>query len=94
MCYSAEASLATLVFGLAGSAGIYRLGSTYDHIIALYIGYVSLMQGIEWVLWKNQACDAFHKNVSVLGMLLNASQPLVLGAIILTLSPRTARYFS
>jgi len=92
MCFSAEASLATLVFGLVGSAGIYRLGSAYDHILALYLGYISLMQGIEWVLWKNQTCDYFHKNVSILGMLLNTSQPLVLGALVLALSTRTENF--
>ena len=46
------------------------------------------MQGIEFILWNHQTCDDFHKNVSILGQLLNSSQPAVLGIIILALSSR------
>lgn len=88
MCYSAEVSLVTLVVGLVGSIFVYTLGSVVDRIIALFLGYVSLMQGIELILWNHQKCDSFHKNISFLGMLLNMSQPIVLGFLILALSNR------
>lgn len=88
MCYSAEVSLITLTVGLIGSAFVYTLGSAFDRIFALFIGYVSLMQGIELILWNHQKCDTFHKKVSFLGMLLNASQPIVLGILTLIISNR------
>jgi hypothetical protein len=88
MCYSSEVSLLTLIVGLLGSTAVYTLGSTFDKIIGLYLGYVSLMQGIEWILWNNQKCDSFHKKVSILGMLLNFSQPIILGLLILLFSDR------
>jgi hypothetical protein len=53
------------------------------------MGFVSLMQGIEYLLWKNQECNRSNKLVSVVGMWLNHLQPLVLGALVLGLSPRT-----
>jgi len=88
MCYSAEASLVSLIAGLIGSALVYTLGSAFDRIFALFLGYVSLMQGIELILWNHQKCDVFHKKISVLGMLLNSSQPIVLGILVLALSNR------
>jgi len=88
MCYSSEVSLLTLIVGLIGSGAVYTLGSAFDKIIGGFLAYVSLMQGIEWILWNNQACDSFHKKVSVLGMLLNFGQPIVLGLLILLFSDR------
>jgi hypothetical protein len=88
MCYTSEISAITLAIGLIGSAAVYNLGSVIDHIIAIFFGYVSLMQGIEWFLWNHQTCDQTHKNVSVMGMLLNFGQPLVLGGVILALSAK------
>ena len=88
MCYSAEASFISLCIGLLGSIGVYTLNTMFDKIFALFLGYVSLMQGIELILWNNQKCDAFHKRISFLGMLLNLSQPLILAIIILLISNR------
>lgn len=88
MCYSAEVSLITLIVGLVGSAFVYTLGSAFDRIFALFLGYVSLMQGIELILWNHQKCDTFHKKISVLGMLLNLGQPIVLGILTLIISNR------
>lgn len=93
MCFSAEASLATLIIGLVGSYFVYSLGKPTDRIIALFLGYVSLMQGIELILWKHQTCDAAHKGVSVLGAILNTLQPIVLGLLLLAISPRQTNAF-
>jgi len=88
MCFSAEVSLATLLIGLFGSSLVYSLGKPTDRIVALFLGYVSLMQGIEFILWKHQTCDNIHKGVSFLGATLNTLQPIVLGFLLLTISPR------
>jgi hypothetical protein len=78
MCYSYNASLIALTAGLFGSTLIYNLGSVDNKIFGLFFGYVSLMQGIEAILWKHQSCDDFHKSVTSAGMLLNMSQPIFL----------------
>lgn len=89
MCFSSEASLAALLAGLGGSYLVYGLGNNpTDKIVALFLGFVSLMQGIEFLLWNHQTCDDFHKHVSAAGFLLNSSQPIVLGGVILAISPR------
>jgi hypothetical protein len=88
MCFSAEASLATFLIGTIGAAFVYSLGTASDHIIALFLGYVALMQGIEYILWNHQTCDSFHKQVSVAGMLLNSYQPIVFGLLLLLFNTR------
>jgi hypothetical protein len=45
----------------------------------VFFAFVSLMQGIEFLLWQHQECDALHKNLSIAGMLLNHLQPVILG---------------
>jgi len=89
MCFSANASLATFLIGGIGSYLVWTLGSSFDKIIGAFMGFVSLMQGIEYVLWKNQECNRSNKLVSIVGMWLNHLQPLVLGALVLGLSPRS-----
>lgn len=86
MCFSKEVSLATFITGITGSIFVYTLGKLNDKIIGIYLGYVSLMQGIEYLLWNHQTCDVFHKDISFLGMILNISQPIVLGIIILLIN--------
>ena len=78
MCYSFEASITSFVFGVVGSAIIFNLGGADNKIFGLYFGYVSLMQGIEAILWRHQTCDDFHKNITSLGAFVNMSQPLFL----------------
>jgi hypothetical protein len=43
MCYSEEVSLATFLIGIFGSIAVYTLGTTFDRIVALYLGYVAFM---------------------------------------------------
>jgi hypothetical protein len=88
MCFSEEVSLLTLILGLGGSAATFTLGKTFDKIIAVFLGYVSLMQGVEWLLWRHQTCDDYHKTISNVGMILNLLQPIVLGFVLLLFSKR------
>jgi hypothetical protein len=39
------------------------------------------MQLIEYLLWKHPICDSFNKSVSIIGMVLNHLQPVVLAAL-------------
>jgi hypothetical protein len=88
MCFSKEASLIALVSGIVGSALTYSLGRMFNKIIALFLGFVSLMQGIEFLLWSHQTCDSYHKNISLVGSYLNTFQPIALAIIVLLLNNR------
>ena len=92
MCFSAEASIRSLLAGITGSLLCISLGTTTDKIVGFFLGFVSLMQGIEYLLWKHQKCDNYNRFISVLGMVLNHLQPLILGIIVLLLNPKTANY--
>ena len=83
MCFSAKSSIVSFLFGIIGSILCISLGSTSDKIIGYYLGFVALMQGIEYLLWTHQKCDNYNRFVSILGMILNHLQPFVLGLIIL-----------
>ena len=83
MCFSYEASVISLLVGTISSTAVFLLGSTFDKIMGAWFFYISLMQGVDAVLWKHQTCDAFHKSVSYWGSVLNSSQPLILGILVL-----------
>ena len=88
MCFSFEASVAALIIGLSSSIALFRLGSIDNKILGAFFGFVSLMQGIDALLWKHQVCDDFHKSVTSLGMLLNLGQPLALAIIVYLFNPK------
>lgn len=87
MCFSPEVSLITLITGLMGSYLLYNLNTIRFKILGGFLGYVSLMQLVEFLLWNHQTCDEYHKKLSIMGMLLNSSQPLILGLLILYFNP-------
>ena len=89
MCFSAKASLFSFTVGIVGSLLSISLGSLKDQIVGYFFGFVSLMQGIEYLLWTHQKCDHYNRLISFLGMFLNHLQPFVLGFIILLLNKNT-----
>lgn len=78
MCFSKEVSLATFLTGFIGGLLCFSTGVTDLKIIGLFFMFVSLMQGIEYLLWIHQTCDDYNKNISYLAMILNHLQPVVL----------------
>lgn len=81
MCYSAEISLGTFIAGFIGSCLLLFDDSKFYKLVGLFFGFVSFMQLIEYLLWKHQNCDNYHKTLSIIGMILNHLQPVVLGII-------------
>jgi len=77
MCFSEGASLATLLVGLTSSAFVYSIGRPRDKIWGIFFAFVSLMQLIEYLLWKHKVCDAYNKMLSMFGIILNLLQPVV-----------------
>jgi hypothetical protein len=83
MCFSPEVSLLTFIVGTIISILNYKLGKDNDKIISLFFGFAVVMQLIEYFLWNHQTCDITNRNLSILGMILNHLQPIVLALIIL-----------
>jgi len=83
MCFSANVSILTFTIGIVSSILCVSLGKPFDKILGYFVGFVSLMQGIDFLLWKHQICDNYNKILSKIGMLLNHLQPIVLGIVIL-----------
>ena len=88
MCFSEQASIRSLLAGLIGSGLCVSLGTVSDKIVGYFLGFVSLMQGIDYLLWRHQKCDMYNRVISVLGMILNHLQPFVLGIVVLLLNPK------
>lgn len=86
MCFSENASIVSLMTGLIGAILCISLGGITDKIVGFFLGFVALMQGIEYLLWKHQKCDDYNRSVSLLGMLFNHLQPIVLGLVIININ--------
>jgi hypothetical protein len=87
MCFSERASIESFFFGIIGSLLLISLGGVNNKIFGYYFIYVSFMQFIDFLLWRHQICDDYNRMISFLGMLLNHSQPIVLGILILLFNP-------
>jgi hypothetical protein len=81
MCYSAEVSLFSFAVGVGFSALLFFRRNPFHRLLGAFLGFVSLMQFVEFLLWIHPVCDAFNKSVSVAGMILNHSQPIVLALL-------------
>ena len=87
MCFSKDASIISLAVGIIGAILCISLGTATDKIIGLFFGYVALMQAVEYLLWTHQVCDEYNETVSIWGMILNHSQPVILAIAILLFNP-------
>jgi hypothetical protein len=81
MCYSAPVSLLTFTLGFGFSVLLTFQKATFHRLLGYFLGFVSLMQLIEYLLWVHPVCDDYNKTLSVAGMILNHLQPVVLAVI-------------
>ena len=83
MCFSEKASLTAFLVGMTSSLYCYSLGKPNDKVFGLFFAFVSLIQLIDYLLWKHQVCDAYNKMVSLFGMILNHLQPIILAVLLI-----------
>ena len=88
MCFSKNASIVSFSIGMLGAFLCISLGTINDKILGYFLGYVALMQGIEYLLWSHPKCDDYNRIISIIGMLLNNMQPIVFGLIVLLFNPK------
>jgi hypothetical protein len=78
--------MSTFLIGIIGAILCLTLGTPTDNLVGLFFGFVSSMQGIEFALWNNLDCNMMNKIFSILGMVLNHLQPIILSILILLLN--------
>ena len=80
----------TFAIGVTFSALLAARGGD-DLIVGGFLGFVAAMQGLEFLLWRNQLCTETNATLSKTAMVFNHAQPLVLGALALWLGRPAAR---
>lgn len=88
MCFSEKASIVSFTIGTIGSALCISLGTPTDKIIGFFFIFTSLMQLVEYLLWRHQKCDDYNRFISMMGMLLNHLQPIFLGLLVIFFNTR------
>jgi hypothetical protein len=86
MCFSEKASIFSFLVGMIGSILCISLGKPEDKITGYFFAFVSVMQLIEFLLWRHQKCDLYNRVLSLTGMVFNHLQPIVLAGVILYFS--------
>jgi len=89
MCFSAKSSIISFSVGIIGSLLCILLGTAVDKIVGYFFAFVSSMQIIEYLLWTHQKCDNYNRFISMLGMVFNHLQPIVLAILVLYFNPKT-----
>lgn len=82
MCFSADASLFSFMFGLLSSILLIRCGNKQsirtNYTIGYFFMFVSLMQLIEYSLWNDQECQCGINRIgSIFGPIFNHLQPVI-----------------
>ena len=83
MCFSKEVSLGTFIIGAIGATLLYSLNTKIDKILAIFFFYVILMQFVEYILWNNLTCNIINKITSIIEIILNETQPIILALLLL-----------
>ncbi len=92
MCFSKEVSLKTFLLGLAGSLLTISLNTPSDIIFGLFLIYISFVQFIEYLIWKNQNCNKYNKLLTKIEMLWVNAEPLILGLLVLIINNKLTPY--
>jgi hypothetical protein len=83
MCFSKEVSLITFIIGTIGSALVYSLNTKIDKILAIFFFYIVFIQFVEFILWNNLTCNIINKIISLIAMIIIATQPILLALLLL-----------
>jgi len=84
MCFSKEASRNSFIISLISSFTLYSMSkndSTFK-ILALFFGFVGLMQAYDWIFWENPEKNNINYIFTKIAMITNHLQPIILGLLI------------
>ena len=86
MCWSFEASFTSLCIGWSTCLYLIWRDKPGDRLFALCCGYVLAMQGIEALIWTDQACGSLNATACQIAYYQNLSQPLVICLVLVALN--------
>ena len=83
MCYSKELSKTSFIFSIVSGLALIKLGNkkslNTNKAIGFFFMFVSLMQLIEYFIWKDLDCNkGMNRLASIFGPILNHLQPIVM----------------
>jgi hypothetical protein len=82
MCYSAEASKISLFINIISTFILYNYSNKPEYkIIAIFFGYIGIVQLYDWILWENQE-NYINTIVTFIEMIHVNIEPLVLAYMI------------
>ena len=86
MCFNAPVSFGAFAIGAFFSWLLVLRATPNYKILGYFLGFVSLMQLIEYGLWMYPVCDGWNRLLSYTGMVLNHAQPIVLAGLVFAFS--------
>jgi hypothetical protein len=98
MCFNKEISLQVFVFSIISSLLLIILGNKENikenYLIAIFFSFVSLMQYVEYLMWKDIECKTGeNKFATKIGPLLNHLQPILLYLLIIFVLQKKSNMF-
>ena len=86
MCYSVEASKTAFFINIISTFILYNYSKDPEYkVIALFLGYVGIVQLYDWILWENQE-NNINYIISKIQMLHVNLEPLVLAYLFYNLN--------
>jgi hypothetical protein len=79
MCYSANDSLTAYIINFFSSILLFYFSKKLEYkVISLFLLFVGQMQMFDYLFWKNQKCNTINKLATILAIIFNHLQPIVL----------------
>lgn len=100
MCYSKEQSKNSFIINVITSCILYTYSKSNDYkILALFFGFVGLMQVFDLIFWSNQSIEntkeaQINYITTKIAILANHLQPIVLGYLIYIYNNNTIKTLS
>ena len=86
MCYSIEASKTAFFLNIISTYILYNFSKDPEYkVIAIFLGYVGIVQLYDWILWENQE-NNINYIISKIQMLHVNLEPLVLAYLLYNLN--------
>ena len=77
MCINAEVSISAFIFCSITCIYLYMRNKMNDRWIAIFFGYIGIMQLFEYLMWIDQECSGLNQLATDLGFIHNILQPVL-----------------
>ena len=92
MCINAEVSITVFIISMISCGYLFNRNLVNDRWIAILVGYISTMQYLEYLMWKDQECTGLNQMATEIGFWLVISQPIIAYLIAYYFTRSSARW--